>query len=154
MEHESVPPTRPHTIMKNSALKLPLLAGFALATGCLFSSCVDPYYTDGRNAGYRGGAYSPGYQVRTLPPGYHTERHGDRDYYQSGGSYYQQQHGGGYIVVESPRGGNPGYRSNQLIPRLPPGYRAYKDRKGTYYRSGSSYYRRQGEGYMPFTGPR
>ncbi len=141
--------------MKPSQFNLPRLAGLALASCCLLGSCVEPYYADDRGSGYRnyrGGPYSPGYQVLNLPPGYHTERHGNLDYYQHGGSYYRPRQGGGYTVVAPPFGVSPGHRNNQLIPRLPPGYRAYQDGNGTYYRSGSSYYRRQGNGYLPFNG--
>jgi len=156
--------------MKTSAFKLPALACLTLAIGGLLNSCIDPYYANGNGPGPGSGrtygsgygstsysaTYSPGYEVRSLPPGYRTERYGDRDYYQSGGHYYQR-HANGYVVVEAPNGYRSGYNSGtrtQVITRLPSGYRTVQGRDGTYYRAGDSYYRREGSGYIIVEGPR
>ena len=142
--------------MNTSILKRPVVACLAFASVGLLPSCVDPYYAGGGSAQYGGsyqsGPYQSGYSVRTLPPGYRTERYGDSDYYYSGSNYYQRR-ADGYVVVEAPRQRSSGYSSGYhdhdgMITRLPPGTRVIEHRGTRYYQSGNVYYQRRGEGYV------
>ncbi len=153
--------------MKPSILKLPAVACLALVSASLLSSCVDPYYAGGASSQYGGqyqsgpyqsGPYQSGYSVRTLPPGYRTERYGDSDYYYSGSNYYQRR-ANGYVVVEAPRqhssSYSSGYRDHDgMITRLPPGARMINHSSGRYYQSGDVYYQQRGEGYVVVQFPR
>lgn len=143
--------------MNPSVPNLPTVACLALASAGLLSSCVDSYYTEGRPPQY-GGPYQSGYSVRTLPPGYRTERYGDSDYYYSGSNYYQRR-ADGYVVVEAPRqhssNYSPDYRDQGgMITRLPPGARLIEHRTGRYYQSGNVYYQQRGSGYVVVQFPR
>lgn len=143
--------------MNTSILKLPAVACLALASASLLSSCVDPYYAGGAPSQY-GGPYQSGYSVRTLPPGYRTERYGNSDYYYSGSNYYQRR-ANGYVVVEAPRQHSPNYSSGYhdhdgMITRLPPGARTINHSTGRYYQSGNVYYQQRGNGYTVVQFPR
>jgi hypothetical protein len=148
--------------MNTSILKRPIVACLALASAGLLSSCVDPYYAGGgppqRGGSYQSGPYQSGYSVRTLPPGYRTERYGNSDYYYSGSNYYQRR-ANGYVVVDAPRQHSSNYPSGYrdqggMISRLPPGSRTIDHRTGRYYQSGNVYYQQRGSGYVVVQFPR
>lgn len=152
-----------------------VIGGLALCMG--LASCVVPYDS------YDGGSvsvtrYSPGYSVASLPGGYRSEVISGRNYYYHDGYYYNRG-SGGYVVVDAPRrsryyddysrrqkiyqtnrnhrgpsGRNdPRYDSNQVITRLPTGYRMVNHRGQRYYQSGNRYYLRQGDSYVITTSP-
>lgn len=132
----------------------PLILGcLALAAGTLLTSCVDPYaHNYGPQEGPR--PYRSGYVVRDLPPGYRTETISGTRYYYHNGTYYRPR-SGGYVVVEAPRhgyGSPPVYRE-QVIPRLPRGYREVYYRGNRYYQANDVYYQQRGSGYIIVTRP-
>lgn len=146
--------------MKPSILKLSIATCLAIASASLLSSCIDPNYAVGGppQSGY-GNPYQTGYSVRTLPPGYRTERYGNSDYYYSGSNYYQRR-ANGYVVVEAPRHRDSGHRDSGyrdhdgMIMRLPPGARMINHSSGRYYQSGNVYYQQRGNGYVVVQFPR
>ncbi|MFT4175212.1 MAG: hypothetical protein QM627_01035 [Luteolibacter sp.] len=159
--------------MKLKSLFVPLVAtGFALA----FSSCVDPYYTappSGRHY-HPQPTYRPGYEVRTLPPGYSVQVIGGTRYYYHNNVYYRSR-GGRYVVVDNPRpsrGGGyqdryrrpdqdrygrtvrPDRRDNVTVIRtLPRGARSVTYRGQSYYRHGNTYYQPYRGGYRVVSRP-
>lgn len=151
--------------MKTSVTNPLLLGLIGLAIGTLLPGCVDPYYA---GPPQRVTTYHPGYEVRSLPPGYRTEVIGGTRYYSHGGHYYRPR-SGGYVVVEGPRhdrgyydgrprddygyqGRPPGHR-DVIITRLPPGYREINHRRGRYYHANDTYYQQRGAGYVIVTSP-
>ncbi len=159
----------------------PLMMISSLVIGLSLSSCVDPYYNGyGQNSQttYSSG-YSPGYRLGSLPSGYRTENISGRTYYYHDGHYYEPN-SGGYAVVEAPRTSRyyteysryrqpetttyrtrdgsysrteQRYDSNQIITRLPSGYREVNHRGVTYYQAGDRYYSRQPNGYVIVQSP-
>lgn len=142
----------PSNLMKS--LASPLVIGcLGLATANLLTSCVypyvDPYPTTVTT-------YHAGYEVRSLPYGYRTERIDGRNYYVHGDTYYQPR-GDRYVVVNTPRSHamhrhHPGSR-DVYVTTLPHGYRTVVYRGTRYYRSGDVYYQPRGTGYVIVRSP-
>ncbi len=105
----------------------------------LFSGCVDPYATSSAIN------YRPGYEVRTLPPGYRTEVYRGTRYYSHDGTYYQGR-GNGYVVVDAPL--HVQRKRQGYVDRLPPGYRMERYGGRAYYRVGRTYYEQLGAGFV------
>lgn len=151
-----------------------VISGVALCMG--LASCVVPYdsYGDSTVSVTR---YSPGYRVTSLPGGYRSETISGRTYYYHDGYYYNRR-SGGYVVVDAPRSSryyddynrrqqtyqtsrdyrtsdrrDGRYGRNEVITRLPDGYRVVNHRGTTYYQAGDRYYRRQGDSYVITTRP-
>ncbi len=143
--------------MKTPTTKQFILSGFALATGALLSSCVDPYYSQNQGPPQRVTTYSAGYEVRTLPPGYRTEIIGGTPYYYYGGTYYRPR-SGRYVVVEAPHhydryGRHDRYDRREpqrevIIQQLPRGYRTVTRNGVRYYQVNDVYYQQRGSGYV------
>lgn len=140
--------------MKTPITKKFILSSFALATGALLSSCVDPYYSQGPPQ--RVTTYSAGYEVRSLPPGYRTEIIGGTQYYNYNGTYYRPR-SGRYVVVEAPRHyDHDRYdrydrrepQREVVIQQLPRGYRTVTRNGVRYYQVNDMYYQQRGSGYV------
>jgi hypothetical protein len=147
--------------MKISFAKTPLLPCIALGVGILLSSCVDPYYVEGRHSSQSITTYRGDGQIRRLPPGYRTVVVDGDNYYQHNGTYYRRQ-SGGYVVVKAPRSSydrSPGYRGRpqayreNSITRLPRGYREVNYRGNRYYQVNDVYYQRRGSVYVTVNRP-
>jgi len=168
-------PEPPNTKAHGGFRSVIVITGAALCMG--LASCVVPY--DGQSTGsVTVSSYSPGYRVNTLPGGYRSELISGSTYYYHDGYYYRQG-SGGYVVVDAPRSSRyygdyssrhqsnqpnrdyrgssnrqgPQYGSDEVITRLPDGYRELNHRGDTYYQAGDRYYRRQGETYVITTRP-
>lgn len=124
----------------------------ALALGTVLTSCVDPYAGPPQTAT----VYRSGYEVRTLPHGYRTERIEGTEYYTYNGTYYRPR-SGRYVVVEAPRRENPRQRDNRYynrsprstqVTKLPPGHRVVRYKGSDYYQVQDTYYQRSGPGYI------
>ncbi|MDP3849086.1 MAG: hypothetical protein Q8Q59_01180 [Luteolibacter sp.] len=152
-----------------------ILTGVALCMG--LSSCVVPYDSYGGDSATVT-TYRPGYRVNSLPGGYRSETISGSTYYYHDGYYYRQG-SGGYVVVDAPRSSryyddygrrhrsqqpsrdfrqssnrhDQQYEGNEVITRLPNGYREVNHRGEKYYQSGDRYYRRQGESYIIVSSP-
>ena len=143
---------------KNScALFKPLLIIGSLTLALSVSSCVEvqPGLETYESTEYRP-TYSPGYRITSLPTGYRTENISGTTYYYHDGHYYQPN-SDGYAVVTAPTTStyysdysrrNSIYNNNQIITRLPSGYRVVQRSGNTYYQAGDRYYSRQGNGYV------
>lgn len=137
-----------------------MLAGAVAGLAALLASCADPYAT-----GYRPGppppVYRPGYEVRTLPPGYTTVVVGGSRYYRYGDTYYRSR-SGRYVVVEAPRehdhgysrGRPPGPPARPSMERLPGNARVETHHGERYYRVGDAYYQKHGSRYVRVDRPR
>lgn len=141
----------------------PIILGcLGLALGTMLTSCVDPYYAQGPQ--HRPSmAYSTGYEVRTLPPGYRTEMIEGTRYYHYNGTYYRPR-SGRYVVVEAPRHYSSNNRYDRydgpsrrydgpphrdvVITHLPSGYRVVEHRGTRYYQVQDRYYQQRGSGYV------
>ncbi|MES2923257.1 MAG: DUF6515 family protein [Verrucomicrobiota bacterium] len=125
-----------------------LIGSLALAFGSLLSSCVDPY-AHGSVPHQTVTTYHPGYEVRTLPPGYRTEYIGGSNYYVHNGTYFRPR-SGKYVVVEAPRTryNRPSGHNEAIVTELPRGYRVVEYDGTRYYRVNDTYYQQRGSGYV------
>ena len=145
-----------------------VMTGVAICMG--LASCIVPY--DSHGSGYTT-TYRPGYSVTSLPGGYRSEVISGSTYYYHDGYYYRRG-SRGYVVVDAPRSSryyedynrrqrsyqpsrdywgtsnrrDQRYDRDEVITRLPDGYREVKHRGKTYYEAGDRYYCRQGDRYV------
>jgi len=152
-------------------LKVFIMALSAAGLGASLTSCVDPYYAGGPPPPPHGPIYRPGYEVRTLPPGYRVEVISGTRYYYHNNVYYRNR-GNSYVVVESPRRGplppphryddrrgpdyrrvRDGYGNVHVIRELPRGAQQVTYRGQRYYRSGGVYYQSRSDGYVVVRSP-
>lgn len=153
----------PTNISMNTPIIKPIvLACLGIAIGTLLPGCVEPY-AQGYGSPYGATAYRPGYEVRTLPPGYRTEVIDGTRYYHYNGNYYRPR-SSVYVVVEPPRSryestrpryNEPYSRSNRpderrevTIEQLPRGYREVNTPHGRYYQYNGVYYQQRRSGYV------
>jgi hypothetical protein len=132
----------------------PFLIGCSGLAAILLTSCIDPYMDPYHPTTVT--TYHAGYEVRSLPHGYRTERIDGSSYYVHGDTYYQPR-GDRYVVVNTPRSHamhrhHPGSR-DAYVTTLPHGYRTVVYRGTRYYRSGDVYYQPRGTGYVIVRSP-
>ena len=163
----------PHPTMK---LKVFIMALSAAGLGASLTSCVDPYYAGGPSHTPYAPIYRPGYEVRSLPPGYRVEVISGTRYYYHNNIYYRNR-GNSYVVVESPRRGpvppnryddrrgpggwrgtdyrrdGDGYGNRHVMRELPRGAQQVTYRGQRYYRSGGVYYQSRSDGYVVVRSP-
>lgn len=120
-----------------------LFASAGILAATLLSGCVDPYAQTSVTASVSN--YRPGYEIRTLPPGYRVQTVQGVRYYYHNGTYYQPR-SGRYVVVSAPH--HVHQRHDVIVRRLPNGYRVESHRGRTYYRVNSTYYERRSGGYI------
>ena len=141
--------------MKTSATQKITFGCLGLAIATLLPSCVDPYAQGSGQATVT--TYRSGYEVRSLPPGYRTERIDGSSYYVHNGTYFRPR-SGRYVVVDAPRvrRDEPRQRYNDrqspqrdvAIRTLPRGYRPVQYRGTRYYQVDDTYYQQRGSGYV------
>jgi hypothetical protein len=134
--------------MKIPTASQSILGAFLLAAGVLFSSCVDPYYSQNQRQPQHVTTYSAGYEVRSLPSGYRTEMIGGTKYYNHNGTDYRPR-SGSYVVVDAPRhySHQPTHR-DVVVRQLPRGYRTVNRGGVRYYQANDVYYQKRGSGYV------
>lgn len=135
--------------MKTTFTTPALFGGIGFAIVTLFSSCVDPYYSQNRGPSHHVTDYRTGYEVRTLPSGYRTEVIDGTQYYSHNGTYYRSR-SGRYTVVEPPHRYNrsPRYQEEVVVRQLPRGYRVVNHHGVRYYKVHDTYYQQRGSGYV------
>lgn len=124
-----------------------LTGASALLTGCVVSE-------PSRVVTVREESYTPGYVVRSLPPGYTVRRYQNEDYYVVNDVYYRRAPSG-YTVVESPFGPSQvtTYRTGYVTRSLPPGYAVRRHHGRDYYVANNVWYRPHRRGYVVVDAP-
>mgnify|MGYP001346110196 CR=1 FL=1 len=124
-----------------------LVGASALFTGCVVSE-------PSRVVTVREESYTPGYVVRSLPPGYTVRRYQNEDYYVANNVYYRRVPTG-YSVVEAPFGTTrvSNYRAGYVTETLPSGYTVRRHRGRDYYVADNVWYRPHRRGYVVVNAP-
>lgn len=166
-----------HTNTNRNWLSRPAIAITSAAICMCLSSCMIPADDYGRRSTTYT-SYQPGYRVQTLPSGYRSEIISGQTYYYNGGNYYRRS-GDGYLITDAPRSSryysdygrirqqpdsrydsrDYGRRDQRhdhyddVIIRLPDGYRVVNHRGREYYQVGDRYYIRQNDRYTMVARP-